>query len=867
MDEIPGPSRPGSTEAQRQAWPHLVSHLSKAGKTARLFELLEQRGFLAGQADFFGDFGRTREDVETFILPATLAAGDWNRFLRYATVTLHLRGLAEALTEPEILEALAQSGRLKLATDLAGRLAEPLERAAALSVIAQKCRSDPADFRQRLESLGQSLEAPLPPSSDPAEVVRRGGLLARMARLLGPDLTSSWPLWIAKAGLYQEEADPVWRAVAESWLDREETAEPALWEALRQIHHPQVLLDFLPEALGLRAAADPAEVLTRLSSLFQKEDQRSRAVLSFLSRLAGSRPDDACALWEKVSNESLSWTVELIETAGPLLARLDSERLEIQDPVTRAALRVVVLEATKDPLRADAALEAVESLPDGPEKLHYALRYLGARPSEPEDEVRGQVAAVARYLHEIRYGAAPDDLRRYLDRIAQFFPEELPFQVESLFTSPASHPDVLYALIRSAESTAVLFHMMENASRYASLAARNEAEAFRLRGEILNGAARRLCLLGESPCEVMEKVSQRLLLQEEDEIRSALVPLAAGFDGAAETIATGIRNGRRNLIARLRSRAFDPEKELQPSSLFEQVAQADALETELSGLKMLLGHPNDPEMFDRVPANRVDLFLRLGWHALSYEAKHFQTDWDPRAILSRIEPRLVIEDDESLVAWTPAVVALAAQPNDRRAVAEVVEGAEKIAGLEGVPWLVRRKALESLLASIPAVFVPLAGGSPSRTRRRAKAALSVLKHLPDRLHPGEARNEVADHKEEILALVDAAGQRLDRPGSGEDESPDLPAGKSPSDPGVEPLVRRLWKHSSNAMRKELAHRFQDSLAGGGRLQAEAALRWWLHGHLAPRRGELDEHGLGRACEAEDALSRARSLGADRQESP
>ena len=95
----------------------------------------------------------------------------------------------------------------------------------------------------------------------------------------------------------------------------------------------------------------------------------------------------------------------------------------------------------------------------------------------------------------------------------------------------------------------------------------------------------------------------------------------------------------------------------------------------------------------------------------------------------------------------------------------------------------------------------------------------------------------------------------------------LSSGISPSKPGAEPLVRRVWELSSDPLRKHLAENVVDALARGGRPQAEAALRWWLHGHLAPRPGEIHEPGLTRACEAAAALSRARSLDLARIERP
>lgn len=524
-------------ECCRHAWRHLVGHLHAAGETKRLFALIEQRGFLAGQADFFGDFGQTGVDVEGFLLPAAIAAADWNRFLRYAAVALNLRGLAEDLEEPEILQALVREDRKELALDLAGRLVDPLRRAAALAVIAGECRSDPALFRSLLESIGQSLEAPLPESPVPAEAKRRGELLARMARCLGPDLSPWWPVWIGKAGLSPEQAAPVWRTVAESWLDRGDPAAPALWEALRQIQDPTVLLAFLPQALAALPSGDPEEALAKLSALFANDETRRHAGFLFLSCLGASRPGCAPALWDDwIFDQDVPWTPDLFEAAGPLLASAPPERLDalagrLSEPVLRAALRVVILESSQASpcaLRTEAALAAVEELPDGPEKLHCTLRYLWARPSEPADEVCGQVAAVARYLYEIRYGAPADDLRRFLDLIAFFFPSELASQIESVFASLASHPDVLSALAHRSENPAVLSQVLANAAFYSSLSARNEAEAWRLRGDVLTGAVRRLCVLGEDPAKVMEGAAGRLLPREEDDIRFALARELAG---------------------------------------------------------------------------------------------------------------------------------------------------------------------------------------------------------------------------------------------------------------------------------------------------------------------------------------------------
>ena len=59
--------------------------------------------------------------LERYVLPAAVRFGEWKHFFRYLLTAANLRGLARALDDPEILRALARSGRLLLAEALVER--------------------------------------------------------------------------------------------------------------------------------------------------------------------------------------------------------------------------------------------------------------------------------------------------------------------------------------------------------------------------------------------------------------------------------------------------------------------------------------------------------------------------------------------------------------------------------------------------------------------------------------------------------------------------------------------------------------------------------------------------------------------------
>jgi len=747
---------------------HLIAHLRGARDWQRLFELIEQRGFLADQADSFGGFGRPGEDVEEHVLTAAIEAGDWDRFVRFAAVAANLRALAEDLTDDEILTALSQGerdglARDGLARDLAARLADPVRRAEARAVVAVACGPGHPAYGLLLREIAQDLQEPL----DAERRVSPLSSLLAVARRLGPELDALWPVCLPQWTLTPDDSARVWQGVATGWLDRGDIQAPGLWRALAEIRNPRLLLEIAPEHLANLKPEDPWAILGKLRLLFESdEENRLRAFAAFLGSLARSLPGPVLAAWERWKEaEDIPWSAELIEACSGLITRLAPDRLEtfyaeIGNPEARVALRVVVLEHRSDGDRAASALSAVGQIPGGPERLHWSLRYMEARPPEPREEVRNQVGAIAGYLYEVRYEAPAGDLRCFLDLVARFRPGELKPHLESVVWSPSGCADTLLTLACETGSEEVADLLLEGAERYAAAVSPTAAEGFQLRKELLIRVASRICLLRGSTRD-LDRVVGRLLPEEEDDLRADLAPQLRSRE-----IAEGIRDRRRRLLALLE---VTPSAEAQgdlltPRSLYASVARVNSLEDEIRGLSTLLEYPLDlSELAEkrvgaiRETGIRLQALLRLAWHSLTFQESFYGGRPDRAAAIEMVRSAFAADTDARLVAFTPQLTALGSQMGGTRAVAELQEAARRLVRLDSVPWQDRLEALERILASIPSIF--LAPGD-RRGARRAAEVLEAVARLPFQRDTGAALEEIRSRWHEALPIAAAVLDRL-----------------------------------------------------------------------------------------------------------
>lgn len=730
-----------------------MSHLTDDEDWPRLFDLIENRGFLARQAEVCGDFEASTGDVEAYAVPAALGLRDWNRFLHFSLLAVNLRGLAEALANPAVLRALAQGGQLALARGATARLANPVQRAAARATLAASCRDHEETFQELLRNVGRDLEEVAPDAEIREEIV---AALGAIARSLGADLQHAWRSWIARLVPEAPARRRIWRAVAESWLERRDPAAPGLWEALRAIGEAETLLELAPGALGGLTLEDPGGTLERLLSLFPEGSaERWQAAALFLARRARHDPDEAVALWQRLASASpVPWSAALVEAAGGLVGLLPRDD-SVADPTTRAALAVAALEHRRDARLASLALEAVQQISDPVPRLHWSLRYLAACPRS--EEVARPVGAVLRYLAEIRYDAPARDLARYLDLVAEDLPKELRYEVENVLWSPAGRPETLRTLVENAMQPDALRNILEHAERYAAAVAPTEAEGFQLRGEILILAACRLCTL-KGDLKALDTAAERLLPEEEDELRSSLARALADAPEAHELVrevCDGIYDRRLRLLTRLEclNPQHRPGDILAPAALYAALASVAALEDERLALAALLDSPLQlRELAARTVARIRDrerqnqALLHLADHALAFEADAFGKRQDRAAAVELVRGSLAIGSDGRLAALTPEIARLGARRGGSLAVAELQEAARRLLGLAAVPWPRRLAALERLLSYFPSLF---------ESDRRAAAVLETLARLPAEL------DEVRRHWHEALPLLVAATDRLE----------------------------------------------------------------------------------------------------------
>lgn len=761
-DDLDDPPDP---EVVRQAqrgfrFRNLIAHLSSSRDWPRLFELVEQRGFLANQADWFGGFERPGEDVEEHVLRAAIEARDWERFVRFAAVAANLRALAEDLVDPDILRALAAGGRVVLARDLAARLTNPVARGEACTVIATACGRRYPVFGELLQEISRNLQTV-------EEAERRSSIpsLVAIARQLGPELDTLWPGCIPRLAPAPEDADRVWQAVAAAWLDRGDVQAPALWRVLAEIRDPYRILEIAPERLADLRPDDPADVLDRLRPLLGDDDDvRRRAFSLFFGRLAESRPDAALAAWEHwTKSEEIPWSAALVEACRGVIVRLDPDRLEelcasIEDVSARAALRVVDLESRPDERRAASALVVLHEAPD--DCLHWSLRYAASGTPEPEDELRRKLGSIAGYLYELRYEASPGDLRLFLDLVSRFRPDELKAHLEGVVWSPASRPETLLTLASQTESEGLAEFLLENAERYAAAVAPTAVEGFQLRKDLLLRITARLCSI-RGGTQDLERAVGRLLPEEEDELRTVLAPQLRSRE-----IAEGIRDRRRRLLTLLET--IPPEQTerdlLAARSLYAAVARVDAVEDELRGLSALLEYPLDlADLADkkigaiRDPGIRLQALLRLAWHSLAFQESFYGGRPDRAAAIEMVRSAFTADTDARLVALMPQIVELGAQLGGARAVAELQEAARRLVRLDSVPWQERLEALERLLACIPSLF--LSAGDRRGTKRAAEV-LEAVARLPFQSDADTALEEIQGRWHEVLPIVIAVLDRL-----------------------------------------------------------------------------------------------------------
>lgn len=749
----------------------------------RLLEQIEQRGFLAEQAERDGSFDPGTQVLEQVVLPELGARGDWGRFLRHALVALNLRELVETLRSPRLLAALAPR-RFALAANLAGRLADPGKRAAARAAIAAALGASSTGARRDrgriLPLLASDLDAAverLVPGGEEAWCE----VLCEVARCAAADLRARWEALLRTLEPWPALADRLRLALAAVWL--EEGEEDGVWRLLAQVSGDEACAGFVVASSRRFARHGLAEGLDRLSAMPRiSAASRWRCAISLLAAgredRAGEARDKAADGWALLARRlgPVVWSVDAVAAGDALWPLLSAELLEeqaaaVDDPRVRAALHIAIAPRGG----ADAARacdEALRALPDDGDCLHWSLRRIAACEAEPPSVRRDRLREAANVLVKRRFAVPATDAVRFLELVAELLPRELELWVEDLLWSPASGRGTLLELAAAARHPRLLDDLMRRTERHAAAVAEGEAEGFELRRHLLTLVVPRLAVL-RGDLSVVAEASPRLLPEEEDSVRVATAEalLAAGRRELAMEVCDGIGSQPLRRRARIDLRLADSaaEDDLRPDRLYGLVAGSDWVDDELSALAALLEAPILPAEIARdhlgevrSHGRRVHALVDLAWHATRFEEELQRpaSRRDPRAAQLPLREALgVVESDRWLVGLVPDLAVLGACLGPAQAVAELQQGCEKVLAREGVAWEVREEALDRL--AWQAARSLQSSGSVDAGRRRAAEWARWLLDLPRALPvDGAARREARRQWHRLLPCFVAAVEAM-----------------------------------------------------------------------------------------------------------
>lgn len=804
-------------------------------------------GFLGEQAAFHEDLGGLRRLLDAALLPATLAAGEWSRFLRFALVTINLRGLAASLP-PEVLAAVAAVGRVRLAATLAGERVAPLDRVLVRAAVAEPWRrrfpdrADAAilgDLRDRLREDLDSL----------ATVAERRQALEELARRLPDTFRARWEEWIAALQAAAPDdpaiADGVRLALAEAaLLDGDEEAEAD--RQLVRVGDPAAVAALLVRRAG-ELGGDLAAALDRLCRIAAgRAEVYSPPAVALVARRAVASPAAAAdELAQARRRGPFAWSLAAIEAGGATWAALPAPRREelvgelAATPERAAALAVVGLEAGGDDGLAAAAEPLVAALADAPARLHWEARRLLARPLPGTPVFREAVTRLFGRAAAAGFAMPSPDLARLLDLVAEAWPDRLARHLDDVLWAPASDASTLRSIARSTRHPRLHDELVRRAERLAVTVAESEAAAFELRRELLHDLTIAACRRSESIDPLA--AARRLLPDEADELRAAVATaLAAEGHGrlaraAAERIAAPALR-RRTDLAILAASPGDAAI-LDAAELYRAVASTEAVEDELATLAALDDDDPDPRSVARRHLEgiadrprRVLALAELARARLDEELGRPASVRDPELpLLPLVDDLGVVASDEWLCALAPALAELGAAAGPRRAALELGEAADRVVLLTGAPWTDRQRALVCLLRSAPSL---LAGaGGPAGGRLLAELLRRLLA-LPRRLAGRDGADELRRRGHRLLPYLVAA---------------------------VESAPAAVRRHLERPLGARLAEAF--SLPADGRRRAvggeAAAPAPWLRALLAGWETDAEAAAVCALCAASEAARRER----------
>lgn len=677
----------GDVELYR-SW-HLAEHLRNRGKSEELFQLVEEKNYLADQVTALGTFSAARHTLDQLVLPR--AHGD--RFFRFALTSLSLQRLATRLDDEPTARAILAMGRSELVAGLAEQVTRPLDRARVWAMLAA---ADPAhdqsdDWRRQVISIVDSFFESPGSTLEPEDCE----CLATILRELASHLSPAWNRW-QKSALLDEGIratlrasflEGLWRHGG--WLESQGRFEAARHPCPKDLG--RILASILTEASDAQLEGATAFLTRWIADDSLPAWQLTLNVGIHLAQRDQSR---ALAFWRRVSTSRLP-SILLDEDAAPLLKALDPATLrQLSDgaslPAEKAYLALALLsqEAQRDHL--DAAFRAVDKIEDPLRHFAAILHLAGGADRLDPKLARRWLRAAGKSLESVAYRCDIHLVVLYLEKVATLEPRSLGRELHEVVFAPGFSPAALRELATRIESPVLWRAFFEGVERYSIAVSEHELAAFELRSEILTDLGHGL-LKVDGGLERLQELTHRQLLEEEEGLRLDLATQLiqeARPDEAREIIA-GLAEGPARRLAEIRLKALTPASQLDAGELFTALFEMASIEDELWGLRALLEVPLDvEEMLERIlgrisdPDTRSLFVLALLRHRAAFEKIHFGRLRDARSLLEMARPLLVIEGEAELAALVPELVEVGALAGPKGALAELLESAEGLVRLE-----------------------------------------------------------------------------------------------------------------------------------------------------------------------------------------
>ena len=742
---------------------NVISHYAETGKQNKIFELLESTGFLSDQLSHSKIFGKSSDDIETYAVPAAIKAKDWNRFLHFVLLALHLRGTAEDILD--FIKPLAQSGQVAIALDAVNHIASPVDRSGAKAMIASTLPADSQVYQNLLKSLPQDLASIPPLTADPTlvelvtertfwmsiVVAQTFGLAAREA--LSPLLVER-PVWWS---------DAVWVSMTQCHAKQHGLLDPDLWLALLNLRDLATLKIHLPEQLAAVTSFSQAEELIALVENLSDDAELSWLCrFSLLEAIAKTSAERAFSLWRRWEVlRPVYWSRQVTEQAAPFLLRLDDQEIECllgrtTDPEVKVAL-LLAHSSEGRPHRIEEKRRFIEEVPRGTAQIHWQIRFLGFHARRLNRlEVKTELTRLARSLHEISYAVEISDLRGFLELIAAYFPERLKREMMRTFWAPSITPEALFEIAETTESEILLRHLLEKADEYLLPFRPGEAEAFQAWNGLLRKIVPRLCALTTNSSYLERAIESNP--EQADELRIATVQALVDADSTdlARLVCETIGSRRLRHLTRLKMLAASDPKILDPASLFEAFADSDMVQDQIFGLKSVIASSNTPLSLLNLPLCHVedhqDRYLTL-LRVVERALLHSSQVGSQNEMLDRlVQSSGLVTSDAQLAALTPEITAIVASRSKRLAVTEIREALECLVSLRSVSWSIRRDICETLLARL----LPLLCAR-SEKGLEAREAVRMISGLLNRIEYG-SNQEIEER--ELLPVLYAVMDRL-----------------------------------------------------------------------------------------------------------